>query len=51
MNIHVMFLLLALAAPKHRDMPLLEQPQVSAPMTLKEDAAWRWEIRAKGEGQ
>ncbi len=51
MNLQVLLILLSFTSPKHQDMPLLEQPQVSAPLTLKEDREWRWIIRTLGMGQ
>jgi hypothetical protein len=39
MNIHVMIILLSVVAPVHKDLQLMETPQVVAPGSLAEDQA------------
>lgn len=36
MNIHLMIILLGFVAPVHKDMPLIEAPQVVAPASIEE---------------
>lgn len=52
MNIHVVLMLLAFHSPALQDsLPLLEQPQISAPRTIQEERQWLWTIRTLREGQ
>lgn len=37
MSIHFMLLVLGFVAPVHKDLPLIEAPQIVAPMSLTED--------------
>jgi hypothetical protein len=46
MNIHLMLILLGFVAPVHKDLPLLEAPQVVAPLSLMEDRLTLKELKA-----
>jgi hypothetical protein len=51
MNLHLLLMLLAFKSPIPVDsLGVLEQPQISAPVTMKEEKAWLWTIRATGQG-
>lgn len=46
MNIHVMILMLSIVTPVHKDLPLIEAPQVVAPLSLMEDQLTLKELKA-----